>query len=54
MLCPYCKIEYSAERPCFCHPTIATKSAETEERNSSANASPQQVAWNSHRGVRLD
>jgi len=54
MLCPYCKIEYSAERPCFCHPMVEAKPGEPDERESSANTPTQQAAWNSHRGVRLD
>ncbi len=55
MLCPYCKIEYSSEQPCFCHPAFESKHTEPEEGNEPArSAASVNVAWNSHRGVRLD
>ncbi len=25
MLCPYCQLEYTAEQPCFCQPSAATR-----------------------------
>jgi hypothetical protein len=30
MLCPYCRIEYTAEQPCFCQPPATTQKAEPE------------------------
>ncbi len=52
MLCPYCHLEYTDERPCFCQPPAKTKQDEPESELRARAA--ESIAWNSQRGVRLD
>jgi hypothetical protein len=52
MLCPYCHVEYTQERPCFCQPR-QTSDEEKAERELRAK-SGESIAWNAQRGVRLD
>jgi hypothetical protein len=52
MRCPYCNTDYTHDHPCFCHPPAQNKAME-EQPVSFPETFPS-VAWNSHRGVRLD
>jgi hypothetical protein len=52
MRCPYCNTEYTSDHPCFCHPSAQAKP--TEEQPTSFPETFPSIAWNSHRGVRLD
>ncbi len=54
MRCPYCNTEYTTDHPCFCHPAVPIKPAEEEHMLSAESSPTTTVAWNSHRGVRLD
>ncbi|MFI5087221.1 MAG: hypothetical protein ACHP7I_02405 [Terriglobales bacterium] len=52
MRCPYCNTDYTHDHPCFCHP--ATQAKPVEEQPASFPETFPSIAWNSHRGVRLD
>ncbi len=52
MLCPYCNAEYNHEHPCFCHPSLHVNT--TEENPLTFPETFPSIAWNSHRGARLD
>jgi hypothetical protein len=52
MRCPYCNTDYTHDHPCFCHP--ATQAKPVEEQPASFPETFPGIAWNSHRGVRLD
>ncbi|MGZ4825769.1 MAG: hypothetical protein ACXVY9_00310 [Terriglobales bacterium] len=52
MLCPYCHTEYNHDHPCFCHPS--TQAQTPEEQPARFPETFPSIAWNSHRGVRLD
>lgn len=55
MVCPYCQFEYTADQPCFCHPSLDSKSDDRDNamvvRVSSEN---EPIYWNTSRGNRLD
>ncbi len=54
MLCPYCKVEYTADQPCFCHPSTPSRTLEAHPLRAADDCPTFPIAWNSHRGVRLD
>ncbi|MBZ5630888.1 MAG: hypothetical protein LAO06_18685 [Acidobacteriia bacterium] len=54
MLCPYCNTEYTNEHPCFCHPPVASRSGEQHPMRAVDDCPTFPIAWNSHRGARLD
>ena len=52
MRCPYCNTDYTHDHPCFCHPPAQAKPV--EDQPASFPETFPSIAWNSHRGVRLD
>jgi hypothetical protein len=54
MFCPYCHTEYTDEHPCFCHPVLQASPAQEHGDRTAEDQRVSSVAWNSHRGVRLD
>ena len=53
MRCPFCNTDYTAERPCFCHPQQEPKRTAREEYYTHSSEE-EPIALNEDRGARLD
>lgn len=55
MVCPFCKVEYTADQPCFCQPTLQSKPEEPRVAlGVRVSSESEPIYWNTSRGNRID